>query len=290
VPLHAPLNNAPLKTLRPTNGTTGDFGPFGSPEASQDPNKNPCDLQGFYANGARGTRTPDLLGAIQALSQLSYSPTLIPTREPRRGCCKCSDRAMRRRVVGATAAARRRRSPRKVWFAGAMGLLDDAIREHLEFKRQHGADPDEVARQENEALGPVDRGENVATAMPASPAQVADESGEGSAQTAEDQVPASDQESSNVGEETAELDMRTVLKTEPPVRAATTSTEESLEWDMPGEAAAAGAESPVGVGGEGAEGPVEDVLEETPDFLRDTPDQDCLWFEQQPPRDFDFDK
>ena len=24
--------------------------------------------------GARGTRTPDLLGAIQALSQLSYSP------------------------------------------------------------------------------------------------------------------------------------------------------------------------------------------------------------------------
>jgi hypothetical protein len=25
-------------------------------------------------DGARGTRTPDLLGAIQALSQLSYSP------------------------------------------------------------------------------------------------------------------------------------------------------------------------------------------------------------------------
>ena len=28
----------------------------------------------FRADGARGTRTPDLLGAIQALSQLSYSP------------------------------------------------------------------------------------------------------------------------------------------------------------------------------------------------------------------------
>ena len=27
-----------------------------------------------YSNGARGTRTPDLLGAIQALFQLSYSP------------------------------------------------------------------------------------------------------------------------------------------------------------------------------------------------------------------------
>ena len=33
---------------------------------------------------------------------------------------------------------------------------------------------------------------------------------------------------------------------------------------------------------------VEDVLEETPDFLRDTPEQDRLWFEQRPPRDFDF--
>ena len=31
-------------------------------------------IAGFSADGARGTRTPDLLGAIQALSQLSYSP------------------------------------------------------------------------------------------------------------------------------------------------------------------------------------------------------------------------
>jgi len=32
----------------------------------------------------------------------------------------------------------------------------------------------------------------------------------------------------------------------------------------------------------------EDVLEETPEFLQDTPDHDRLWFEQRPPRDFDF--
>jgi hypothetical protein len=31
-------------------------------------------VAGRSADGARGTRTPDLLGAIQALSQLSYSP------------------------------------------------------------------------------------------------------------------------------------------------------------------------------------------------------------------------
>jgi hypothetical protein len=34
-----------------------------------------------------------------------------------------------------------------------MGLLDDAIREHLELKRLRGADPSEVIRQEREALG-----------------------------------------------------------------------------------------------------------------------------------------
>jgi hypothetical protein len=34
----------------------------------------------------------------------------------------------------------------------------------------------------------------------------------------------------------------------------------------------------------------EDLLEETPEFLEETPDHDRLWFEQRPPRDFDFDK
>ena len=40
-----------------------------------------------------------------------------------------------------------------------MGLLDDAIREHLELKRKHGANPEDVARQEQEALGPGQRNE-----------------------------------------------------------------------------------------------------------------------------------
>lgn len=33
----------------------------------------------------------------------------------------------------------------------------------------------------------------------------------------------------------------------------------------------------------------EDVLEDTPDFLEESPEDDELWFEQQPPKDFDFD-
>jgi hypothetical protein len=36
-----------------------------------------------------------------------------------------------------------------------MGLLDDAIRDHLELKRRRGADPDEVAREQREALDPI---------------------------------------------------------------------------------------------------------------------------------------
>ena len=38
-----------------------------------------------------------------------------------------------------------------------MGILDDAIRQHLELKRQHGAESDDLERLENEAFGPATR-------------------------------------------------------------------------------------------------------------------------------------
>jgi hypothetical protein len=41
-------------------------------------------------------------------------------------------------------------------------------------------------------------------------------------------------------------------------------------------------------GAEPEEGADEDVLEETPEFLRDAPEDDELWFEQGEPKDFDF--
>ena len=46
-----------------------------------------------------------------------------------------------------------------------MGLLDDAIREHLELKKRRGADPAEVAKQEREALGPIGAGAAAAPAV-----------------------------------------------------------------------------------------------------------------------------
>lgn len=38
-----------------------------------------------------------------------------------------------------------------------MGVLEDAIREHLDLKRRHGASDEELNRQEAEALGPARR-------------------------------------------------------------------------------------------------------------------------------------
>jgi hypothetical protein len=38
-----------------------------------------------------------------------------------------------------------------------MGILDEAIREHLELKRQHGADDSELKQLEDQAFGPPER-------------------------------------------------------------------------------------------------------------------------------------
>jgi hypothetical protein len=52
-----------------------------------------------------------------------------------------------------------------------MSDLHQAIREHLALKRQHGADPSEVARQEQEAFGEFSSDARVdfATAYPSEP-------------------------------------------------------------------------------------------------------------------------
>jgi hypothetical protein len=203
-----------------------------------------------------------------------------------------------------------------VWLR--MGLLDDAIREHLELKRRRGADPGEVARDQREALDAVPRDGAVETEQLDEDASLAGNHTPGVAPVAAPgvvpvaappvdddgaQPPQSDETADANADETAELDMRSVLgedeqdeegavedaprrdsAAEDPARRtadASPPEEDSLEWEVPGEAA----EEP-----SDAEEPEEDVLEETPEFLRDTPEQERLWFEQRPPRDFDFDK
>ena len=55
-----------------------------------------------------------------------------------------------------------------------MGILDEAIREHLELKRQHGADDSELKQLEDEAFGPPERpgsGEDAPDALAEAPTQ-----------------------------------------------------------------------------------------------------------------------
>src|SRR6202012_1943032 len=42
-----------------------------------------------------------------------------------------------------------------------MSILDDAIREHLELKRAHGADDQELKKLEDEAFGPPQRPDEI---------------------------------------------------------------------------------------------------------------------------------
>jgi hypothetical protein len=151
-----------------------------------------------------------------------------------------------------------------------MGLLDDAIREHLELKRRRGADLEEIARQEDEALGDPRSGEfarpEPAAAEPLDE-PVAPEPLEEPVEGAE--PPEREPEPEPHDEPWLEDDER---EAPPPTAEFTADVEPEQEVvrpdDEPGD---------------------EDVLEETPDFLQETPEHDRLWFEQKPPRDFDFD-
>jgi len=148
-----------------------------------------------------------------------------------------------------------------------MGLLDDAIREHLELKRRRGADAEEVTRQEQEALGAPQRAE-FAGATPAAAGPDALESApvENAPAPEPELEPEPVPEPEPASERDIPLDQATVEYAPPP------PPEEEEEPPAPPR--------------EGEE----DVLEETPDFLQETPEHDRLWFEQKPPRDFDLDR
>jgi len=289
-----------------------------------------------------------------------------------------------------------------------MSILDDAIREHLELKRQHGADESEVKRLEDEAFGPPGRPEepdplaeapteflaapeggeggepegsrriNIADLQePPAPAAPAEDPGQAAPPAeeeppeaveetpeAEENLPEGDERHAIAEQPTEMFDVEAEMGTEdaPAAEAASPSDEEIVEAEVsepplaPVEPAteiyAARAEPPAPETAEEeeedeefwseqrlsdeldqaldapfeeedepqgqlepvseeheqpaprAEQPVEeaesktdydpdtgheDVLEDTPDFLEDAPEDDELWFEQKPPKDFDFD-
>ncbi|MEA2130639.1 MAG: hypothetical protein QOJ85_3530 [Solirubrobacteraceae bacterium] len=231
-----------------------------------------------------------------------------------------------------------------------MGLLDDAIREHLELKRRRGADATEISRQESDALGPVRRSpegvpdltdlpplqdaavdaepdalgvpeepspweQDVHTPpsepiyepppVPAAPAPpppaayeppaappppIADEP-----PTAADEAPADDSShpsllsrlnpAGRIRHARRDQADEPAAPEPPPLPPEPPTAAEDLPpaaYEPP-----PAHEPDVIPADDEPEG--EELLEETPDFLEETPEHDRLWFEQRPPRDFNFD-
>jgi hypothetical protein len=242
-----------------------------------------------------------------------------------------------------------------------MGILDDAIKEHLELKRQHGAAESELEQLEDEAFGAAERPGDEDSApdpLAEAPTEFMSQPDLESTEPQAEEETAPQAESSEIEEESSRRSTRAEIADlqEPPameheavsepLEPSGPSTEEReaiaeqpTEMFDVEEELAAPAEAPSEQDDEededddfwdekrlsdeldqALEAPVEDepeieekdgpeveeedepegevesaaaqdedVLEETPDFLEETPEDDQLWFEQKPPKDFDFD-
>ncbi|HEX4806429.1 MAG TPA: hypothetical protein VFU94_11060 [Conexibacter sp.] len=210
-----------------------------------------------------------------------------------------------------------------------MGLLDDAIREHLDLKRRRGADPAEVARLEHEALGPVRREPAAAEADRAAPAPDSappadrepghahrDDPRREHPADAAHVLPPEERHDPPHGDQLLDRDedraaLGGAAATPEPADAPAPEAHHAVEPHEPehdprhsdivdqptteyrvedhhgGERHDASHEAHDDASHEPRSD--DDVLEETPDFLQETPEHDRLWFEQRPPRDFDFD-
>jgi hypothetical protein len=277
-----------------------------------------------------------------------------------------------------------------------MSILDDAIREHLELKRAHGADESEIKKLEDEAFGPAQRPDEAdpfaeaPTEFMAAPGTVTEESaGEESGRriniadlqeppeapraeepapaeasqddaTAQDDAPAEEEQPAmeheaiaDPGHSTEErhaiaaqptemFDVEGQFEEAPPEAPAPADEElvdaeqsepsiappaeeepedefdeffseqrlsdelnQALEAPLPDdpkeleaveqeeavereEAAEREEDSGEQEQPQPTSSEHEDVLEDTPDFLEESPEDDDLWFEQKPPKDIDF--
>ena len=185
----------------------------------------------------------------------------------------------------------------------SMGLLEDAIREHMKVKRDRGASKDTISRIEDEAFG---SGAHLKQPTPvtAEPKQPVESKEEALVEAPTTDVPRDE----SADDPTSEAETKEPPKTDAhPIDEAETKTDGE---DEPGavdesdqeteiESANASVEKeplPGDSGDKLEEGASEDrqldtaehLLEGTPEFLEDTPEGERLWFEQRPPKDFDF--
>jgi hypothetical protein len=175
-----------------------------------------------------------------------------------------------------------------------MGLLDDAIREHLELKKRSGAPEEEVRRLETEAFGPARSAAAPPAAQPEAEVTAEPEATPEPEVSAEPQTPAEPEATEPVAEPApapSPAPAADWLEDEPDeVPTADRLDHATSEFTAAEHAEAAGGTPPQDFVEPDEEEDADDVLEETPDFLQETPEHDRLWFEQKPPRDFDFDE
>lgn len=187
------------------------------------------------------------------------------------------------------------------------GSLADAIAAHLELKKEHGADPAELEAELESALAPANRDEDDSVDLhPAEP----DSEAAPAPEPAPPVEPPAPVEPKPVATEPVATEPEPEPEPEPvppavveqpiaetPVAEAPPAPEPEpvekdyapgeitgtieFEWDKEEEASvdeAPAAES----------APDHDVLEDVPDFFEETPEHDKLWFDEAPPRKFEF--
>src|SRR4051812_5610071 len=128
-----------------------------------------------------------------------------------------------------------------------MGVLEEAIRDHLELKRRHGASDEEVEQEEAEALGPARRG------FEGTEEEAPEEEGV-EEEAAEEAAPLPDQ-STQVHEQ---LPAEPALEEPEPLSEPEPEPEPDLEFEREPE--------PQG----------DTLLPETPDFIEDAPEGDRI--------------
>lgn len=183
--------------------------------------------------------------------------------------------------------------------ADASGSLADAIAAHLALKKEHGADPDEVEHELEDALSPPRRDEAAAAPAPIpepepapepEPVKAAEPEPASEPEPAPEPPPAPEPTPEPEPVAAAAPDPEPEPEPEPIAEEAVAS---SVEEPKPGEITGTiefefgeeEKESDPQIDEASAEG---DLLEATPDFFEETPEHDKLWFDEAPPRKFDF--
>lgn len=188
----------------------------------------------------------------------------------------------------------------------AGGTLADAINAHLALKREHGADAAEVEQERTEALAPVRRDADTATdshTAAATPAPVAEPESPPEPEPVAAEPGPEPQPEPIPEPPAAELPPEPAPpapvaaapepEPEPPTPAAPPEPDGYREDTGTIEFEWGGEETPPEPEDQDSQaaapvGDASDVLEATPEFFEETPEYDKLWFEERPPREFDF--